>query len=419
MTTTQEFKNDLVHCIIHPKPDCVVELEVVASKELIAKSTNSALFAVTKQAIVPGFSKGKAPMSLVQSSYPKQVEEMTQHVLAQKTLQESIALTKLPILSNRQNSGAANLSYKVHNSSPDEAKIFYSFEVSPLVPVINPNLPTLQPVDRPVVEEKQVEETLRQALFFYAEWTPVKDRPIQEGDFVTLDVEITETSPSSSLFKDTRFEVTDSSMAKWMKDAVSGKNLNDVVEAISVPDDDVSEQEKILFPAQKVQITIKAIEQAKLPEITEEFAQKMQALSAKDLKDKIEKQLNDQADAHVQEKNKEQIIDFLLKNYSFSIPKSILETEIASRFDLLKKDSNFSQYWEPLDEEKKKKVLSFISESSEKSIRLLFLATTFCQAYKIPLPPQGDKKFDAPGIVDGIINYLTALALRKEQNQAS
>ena len=153
MTTTQEFKNDLIHCIVHPKPDCVVEMEVLVSKELVEKSNASALFSITKQATVPGFPKGKAPGFLVQSSYPKEVEQMTQHILAQKALQESIMLTKLPILSTKQNSGGANLSYNIQHSSPENAKIFFSFEISPLVPIINPNLATLKPVERPCIDE--------------------------------------------------------------------------------------------------------------------------------------------------------------------------------------------------------------------------------------------------------------------------
>ena len=67
-----------------------------------------------------------------------------------------------------------------------------------------------------------------------------------------LDVDVIEETPSTPLFNHTRFEVTEKSMAKWMRDLVLGKNAGDTVEGISVPDEDASEEDKEDLKPKKV-----------------------------------------------------------------------------------------------------------------------------------------------------------------------
>ena len=68
------------------------------------------------------------------------------------------------------------------------------------------------------------------------------DRPIQENDFVILDVDVIDEDLRANLFNDVRFEVTDRSMAKWMKDLILGPKQGEVLEGTSVPDEDASKK---------------------------------------------------------------------------------------------------------------------------------------------------------------------------------
>ena len=87
------------------------------------------------------------------------------------------------------------------------------------------------------MNDEKVSETIRQVQLFFATWKNIEDRPVQEGDFVLLDVEDLETDPPTSVFSNTRFEVTEKSMAQWMRDLVLGKSAGATVEGISVPDE--------------------------------------------------------------------------------------------------------------------------------------------------------------------------------------
>ena len=381
-TQPKEFANDLIRCTVQQKPNCIVEFLITASTSLVEKARHASIKLVNKNVTVPGFRKGKAPESLISSTFSNELEKSTKENLARQAYLECQALTSLPNLDPKE-----SFSYQVESLSPKEARLSLSFETNPIVPVVNPSDCVLTPVTRPEVNPSKIEETIRQALFFHAKWDTITGRPVQEGDFIILDAKTVEDSGASTLlFKGTRFEVTDKSMAHWMKEAVLGKNVGETTEGISVADEDASEEEKALFKPSKVEMTIQAIEQATLPELTEDLLSKMGATSEEDLKDKIEKQLNEQADDHVSENLRDQVIDFLIKNYSFDLPKSFVRKELEFRTSQLSQDSSFMDHWKSLSEAEKQKMIGFLTSQTEKSIILSLLCSALLKQGNIPFP---------------------------------
>jgi trigger factor len=371
-TQAQEFSNDLVQFKVHKKPSCRIEFEVSASKSLAEQARMKAIKNIAKDVTLPGFRKGKAPDALILKNYPNDVDKKWQECIADKAFQECENLAKIPLLSRE-----TRVSFSMKAHSLEGAELLLSFETEPVIPSVDPA--QYQPVDveRPKVDSEKVDETIRQILFFFAEWTSIKDRPVQEGDFVTLDVDIIESTPHTPLFAGTRFEVTDKSMAKWMKDLVLGKKILESVEGVSVPDADLKQEEKEAFKPQKVRIVIKSIDQAKLPEVNEEFLKKLGVGSQEELKANIEKLLNKQADAHVKEKQREHVNEFLLTQYPFDLPTTLIEKETQFRMKQLSGDPSFLKYWRSLKEEDKKKAIDSIYFQSEKAVRMFYLHKIF------------------------------------------
>ena len=58
-------------------------------------------------------------------------------------------------------------------------------------------------------------------------------------------MDIIEEEPEKRLFTNTRFEVSDKSMAQWMKALVIGKHAGDSVEGVSTADENMPEEEKL------------------------------------------------------------------------------------------------------------------------------------------------------------------------------
>ena len=207
----------------------------------------------------------------------------------------------------------------------------------------------VKPIKRPEVNEDKIDETIRQVQLFFATWEHVHDRPVQEGDFVLLDVDVIEDTPPTPLFSNTRFEVTEKSMAQWMRELVIGKNAGDSIEGTSVPDEDASEEDKEELKPKKVRVTIKSIDTATLPTLDDDFVKKLGVSTVEEMKTNVTNLLNKQADAHVLEAQREQVSEFLLSQYPFDLPATLIEKETQFRFRQLLQDKDFQQYWESMN----------------------------------------------------------------------
>jgi len=390
-----EFQNDQVKVIVHRKSACRVEFEVEAFAPVVKAAQEKAIKVVGKEVTLAGFRKGKAPHQLVLKNYPTQVDKQWQECIADLAFRESEKLAKVPMLNNEP-----KINFNMKSHSLEGARLILGFETEPVIPSINPKDIELKAVERPAVNDEKVNETIRQVQLFFAAWNKVSDRPIKEGDFVILDVDVIEEEPHTKLFADVRFEVTDKSMAKWMKELILGHNKGEILEGVSIPDVDASEDDKEKLKPKKVRVNIKEVEEATVPELDDSFAHKVGAPSVAEMKVAIEKLLTKQADAHVQEKMREQLSDVLLTKYSFDIPSSLIDRETRFRMQQLLKDDEFGNYWKNMTNEARKRTVTSIAEQSEKAVRMFYLCRKILadagikvSANDLPKPPSTPLEF--------------------------
>ena len=365
---SQMLQNENVRFTIHQKPACIVEFDVEALEPLVKSAHKKAARTISKEVTLPGFRKGKAPEEMILKNFAKEVDKEWQQEIANACFQECEKLAKVSILHRD-----AKITYKMKSYSPSGALLTLSLETEPKIPRVDPKQFQLKPVKQPEVNEEKINETIRQTQLFFANWQHIHDRPIQEGDFVLLDVDLIENHPPTPLFSHTRFEVTEKSMAKWMRELVVGKKTGESVEGISVPDEDASKEDKEELKPKKVRITIKSVDTATLPDLSDAFAQKLGAASLEDMKTKINDLLNKQAKAHVQEAQREQVNEFLLTHYPFDLPTTLIEKETQFRFRQLLQDNDFQKYWENLSAEDRKKTIQTVYQQSEKAVKMFYL----------------------------------------------
>jgi trigger factor len=365
---SQPLENENVRFTIHHQPACIIEFDVEAFEPLVKRAHKKAARTISKEVTLPGFRKGKAPEEMILKNFSKDVDKEWQQEIANACFQECEKLAKVPILHRE-----ARITYKMKSHTSSGALLTLSLETEPKVPHVDPKQFLLKPIKRPEVNEEKVEETIRQTQLFFANWQHIHDRVVQEGDFVLLDVDIIEDHPPKPLFSHTRFEVTQKSMAKWMRDLIIGKATGDALEGVSVPDEDASKEDKEELKSKKVRITIKSIDVATLPILNDAFVQKLGASSTEDMKAKVTDLLNKQADAHVQEAQREQASEFLLNHYPFDLPMTLIEKETQFRFRQLLQDNDFQKYWENLNPEDRKKTIQTIYQQSEKAVRMFYL----------------------------------------------
>lgn len=392
----QILSNDDVRVSIHRKPACIVEFDVEASKKLVTEAHKIAVKRIAKEVTLPGFRKGKAPDELVLKNYSPQVDKEWQQAIAELGFRASEKLAKVPLLHRD-----AKVTFKMKSHSHDGALFILNFETEPTIPSVDPKRMQLKPVKRPDANEEKVSETIRQVQLFCADWKVVADRPIQDGDYVLLDVDVIEETPPTSLFNHARFEVKEKAMSKWMYDLVLGKQVGDSVEGVSVPDEDASKEDKEEFKPKKVRILIKAIDTATLPTLDDTFAQKIGAKTVEELRTNVHKLLEKQANDHVQEALREQTSEFLLTQYPFDLPATLIEKETHFRLKQLMNDKDFIKYWESLKTEDRRKILTTIHQQSEKAVRMFYLCRKVVADANIPVSAQ-----DIPPPANTLLEFL-------------
>jgi trigger factor len=384
-----EFSDDNVQVIVHRRPGSRIEYEVKAKPGLVQEAHRNAIKAVAKRVSLPGFRKGRAPDQLIIRNYPQDLDKHWQEMIANAAFRASDNLAKQPVLQKD-----TKITFKMKSHSLEQgAELSLTFETEPLVPTVDPKQFQIKAPVRPEVSDAKVDETIRQVQLFFAEWKVIEGRPAQEGDFVLLDIENLEDNPPSKIFSGTRFEVTDKSMAQWMKALVVGMKAGESAEGVSRPDTTATDAEKEEYKPKKVRLTLKLIEQPVAPPIDEEFAKKLGVQTLEEMRHAITNILNKQADGHVQEEMRTKASEFLLTHYPFEMPQTLIEKETHFRMQQLMHDAQFQQYWNSMNEEERKKTVQSLYEQSEKAVRMFYLCRKLVQDANVSISSEDLPKY--------------------------
>lgn len=381
----QKFNNENLELAVTHKPACIIEFDAKLSPLFTSEEQKKAIQQVSKQVELPGFRKGKAPESMVLKKHPAAVDKKWQELIANRALQEGLKLTHIPVLNSE-----SRILFSVKEHSLEKgAHVILSFETLPNVPVINPSDLDLVEEKIPEVTEERINEMIRQIRLFFATWKNITDRPVQEGDFVLLNVDSLQDDASpKNVFNQVRFEVNEKHMAKWMRDLIIGKNAGETVEGFSVPDENASEEEKKELKPQKTRVTIIAIQEASLPEFDDAFAKQLGVDDTSKVYETVRKVLEKESDKYIKEKYKVQLNDLLLKKYNFDLPESLIKTEVNFRLNELQKDSEFINYWKDLSESDRRNFVKNVLTQSEKALKLFYLCQKFTTDNQISVDPQ-------------------------------
>ena len=120
----------------------------------------------------------------------------------------------------------------------------FTFETEPLVPDINLSEIEIEEVKREIVDEKKIEQTLKNIQTYFVEWEKISDRSAKDDDFAIIDVDIIEKDPAENILSNARFEIKKDKMAHWMYEMIVGMKIGDSKEGVSKPDEDASKEDK-------------------------------------------------------------------------------------------------------------------------------------------------------------------------------
>jgi trigger factor len=317
-----------------------VNLTVTVAKKDVVSAYAETLAKYAKTLQIPGFRKGKAPQSIIESKFGDSLKGECAGELVEKAL--GIAFDEI------DKEDTANRPLPYAQPSMDKAPELdttkdFSFTVKyDIMPKIK-----IEKFDGIEIKEPQVtigkaelDEELKQIQERNAMVLDRKDdEAAEDGNIVTVDFfEVGEDGKEVSGTKreDFTFTIgTKENFYKFDSDVIGMKKGDTKVITKKYTD---KEEEKVLAgTTKKISITVKAVKIKNLPDLDDELAQDVNEKykTLDDMKTDIKKNLKTATDKRVKEMKAKDLINKLVEKYPFDVPTSLLNAENESRWKMM------------------------------------------------------------------------------------
>jgi trigger factor len=275
-----------------------------------------AIKAINKEVSLPGFRKGKAPKELIMKNYAPHVDKEWKEQLLQTSFNEAIKLTNLYPFNKNSVKNAQTQKISLN----EESVISVTFESSPNVPNVDIKEIEFEQVPVEPIQEGKVNQIIEDIRYQFAEWEPITGRAVEAGDFVDVDIENLDT-PGEFVCRDTRIEVKEGKIGKWLINLLVGMNVGESKDAVSEQEPG---QNHPNFRPTHCRVTVNEIQGSTLPEVNDELAVKAGVASVAELRAKIEQNLQSAQEQEALKKKRTLIEKAIISKYSFDIPESLV-----------------------------------------------------------------------------------------------
>lgn len=310
------FSNENVCVSVSRQPNCHVKFELQVDPKATEAAYVQAIKNIRKEVSIPGFRKGKVPEKLVLEKYKKPIEREFTDVVLNTGFQEAIKLTGISPFKE------GTIKPHIQECSKEKgAKFTIDFETPPQIPSIDLSHLQVSFVSPTPITEEHIKNTLKQVATQFATYDPIEGRPVQEGDYVDIDVDLLEERGPKRVINQQRTEVSPEGLPIWILNKVIGLNKGESVEG---PVESQPQAENNNPPA-TFRATINAIWKVNFPSFDDELAKKAGEESFDKLKANIQKRLESQAQEEAAQIEMQQLEKFLIETYPVDLPGSLLD----------------------------------------------------------------------------------------------
>lgn len=301
-----------------------ITLEITVEPDVFKRSLQAAHRKNARYFQVPGFRKGKAPYPIVVNYYGEDVlyDDALNDALPkayEAALEEqSINARSMPRFDIKTISGKEGLIFEAHVAIEPDVKLGKYEGVVAYRPDVT-------------VDDQEIDHRIDAARERVSRLVPVTDRPIEEGDSVTLDYEgYLDGEPFQGGAKEDHvLEIGSGSFIPGFEDGLVGHNVGDEFELpLTFPEEYHTENlagQDVIF-----NIIIHEVNVKELPELDDEFVRDVSESAdtveeyREEIRQEILKQENSQAD-NVFEEN---ILDAIVKDAEISYSDLMVEDDI-------------------------------------------------------------------------------------------
>jgi len=315
------------------KETCIVDLHIELPPDRFHSEWKEVGSEYRRLANLPGFRKGKAPLAIVEKKYGPDIEQEVTRKLLDAAVREALTEQKL----------APVQSPNVHDIRLEGDRSLRFTATVVTRPAVNlPDYKGLQvTVEKPVVDEKQVEEFLDGLRGDLADFKTVEGRSLAMGDFAVLDYEgsiegksLAETypdlQPTYAGRKNFWIKLEEDRPIPGLAAAMVGMNTGETRDCqVSFPTE--FGEEKLRGYKVTYKVTLHEIKERELPPLDDAFAAKLAPGSTLE---KIREQVRERLQANAQENFsravRADVVKQLLALVTVDIPSTMVQQESAS-----------------------------------------------------------------------------------------
>ena len=294
-------------------------------KEVVSKEIDKRAKSIAKRAQIPGFRPGKVPLAVVKRQFKADVEQDAVEAIANEVLPKELEAHKLrPVASPKLE--------KVEIAPEGSLRFRVTFDILPEV-----QLPAYRGIEvsvkRQAATPEMIEAEIDRLRDASAKFEPAPERPAQKGDFVEVDIEITDHSNGQARKREaTLIEVGHAGNHDELNAALPGTvaGVTKEVRAIEREGEGEGSEAKIARTVD-YKFTVRAIKVKTLPAKDDEFAKDLEfdsfAAFEASIRERVERALQRNEDVTIEDA----VLDKLADLAAFDVPQSLVEEQMDAR----------------------------------------------------------------------------------------
>ena len=301
----------------------IVSLEFTVTQDEFEAAVNKAYLKVKNSINVQGFRKGKAPRHIIEKKYGKSIfYDDALDFAVQEAYPKAVNELELDVID----------SPKVNVEKFEEGEdIVITADVEVMPEVDLPQYKGVEVVKTDIkVTEEDVEKELKTIQEKNARIVEVADRPVQKGDFLTIDYEgfVGEEQFEGGTAENQTLEIGSDSFIPGFEDQLIGKEKGEEV-TVNVTFPEEYHAENLKGKDAVFNVKIHEIKAKELPEIDDEFAKDISEFDTlEELKDDTRKVLQQKASDTVKISNDNNVVTKIVNDTKLEVPEVLIQREM-------------------------------------------------------------------------------------------
>ena len=369
-------------------PNCITTLRVEVPSEKVNKAWETIAGDYTRYARLPGYRAGKAPRSIVEKKFQKEIREELQKKLLSESCREAIADQKLRVLSVAEVEDVEIASDKTMRFT------------ATLVTAPTFELPEYKglavEVKSAEVTEAEIDESIENIRNQSSDFSDLTDREVQMEDFAVVNYsatidgqplqEVCPKAPKQLAGNDDFWiRMTPEAFFPGFCEQLAGAKIGETRSfELDVPQDfplsDLAGK-KIGFT-----VTLNLIKVKSLPELNDEFAAKIiPGKTLAELRDLAKSELQRQKTVAVEREKRDKVMMQLLSSVECELPQDMVRHETKRLLSEIVKENQTRGVNDDVLKEHEKEILATASQGARDRLKGTFVLLRIAEAEKIAI----------------------------------